>query len=40
MGKHKHQWRKVGGTWNKDGCHVQRKRCLSCGEEKEVKADG
>ena len=34
--KHKHQWRKVGGTFSKEVGLVTRKRCIvpGCGAEK------
>jgi len=35
MSKHKHRWRKVGGTWTKDGCILQKKKCITCGVVKE-----
>lgn len=34
--KHKHKWRKVGGVFQNGKIVSTRKRCISCGEEKEV----
>jgi hypothetical protein len=34
MAKHKHDWRKVGGTFLASGQSIVKKRCISCGEEK------
>lgn len=34
--KHKHQWRKVEATYSKaEGLKTTKKRCVTCGEERE-----
>ena len=38
MRKHKHQWRKVGAVYSKDGgLRTTKKRCIVCGEVKETE---
>jgi hypothetical protein len=33
----KHSWRKVGSSYSKgDGLKVTKKRCIICGEEKDI----
>lgn len=40
MRQHKHDWRKVAGTYSAEqGLVCIRKRCLICGEEKELFGD-
>jgi len=38
--RHKHKWRKVGGTFDSNGkAIVQKKRCLICGKIKVLGAN-
>ena len=34
MKPHKHQWRKVGGSYSQETGLIQKKKCLICGAEK------